>query len=428
MRACMPRSLMPIVAVALVLAVAWPARAATPACEPPNVLILLDVSGSMNAADKPDGKYAAAIAAIDAVVGAFDDAVRFGLMVFPDPDEGAGYCGVTTTLAVPPALHAGDAVRAFLFPDGIAFFGGPQAHFDTPMKQALDAVGTLDALRDPSRASHVLLVTDGMQDCCRKGDYDGDPDCLPGRGTLDPVEAAENRADLADAVARLAGRGLGVFVVGFGRGVDAPALNGMAVAAGTARDGCDPDGTDPAAPDACFHPAGTSGELLDALSAIVAVVGEEVCNGLDDDCDGAIDEGLEIPCEGACGRHARRCVDGAYGPCEPVGPPAICLPNRDVVGDAVVADVGPCDPGGPVDDPACDTGPARTDVPDIPPIRIRDEPDAGPDLRATGGAGCACVALDADVPGTPLLTLLAPVLAMLRRRRRGDGTRVARAS
>ena len=142
MRACMPRSLMPIVAVALVLAVAWPARAATPACEPPNVLILLDVSGSMNAADKPDGKYAAAIAAIDALAGAFDDAIRFGLMVFPDPSEGAGYCGVTTTLAVPPSLHAGAAIRDCLFPDGAAFFGGPQAHFDTPMKQALDAVGT----------------------------------------------------------------------------------------------------------------------------------------------------------------------------------------------------------------------------------------------------------------------------------------------
>ncbi|MDW8361883.1 MAG: MopE-related protein [Myxococcales bacterium] len=41
----------------------------------------------------------------------------------------------------------------------------------------------------------------------------------------------------------------------------------------------------------------------------------EACNGVDDDCDGAIDEDLTLPCSSVCGPGVRRCVGGSFGAC-----------------------------------------------------------------------------------------------------------------
>ncbi|MBN1645577.1 hypothetical protein JW868_00895 [Candidatus Woesearchaeota archaeon] len=46
---------------------------------------------------------------------------------------------------------------------------------------------------------------------------------------------------------------------------------------------------------------------------------DEVCNGIDDNCDGRIDEGLEIDCGtdvGRCEKGERKCVNGEWGYCE----------------------------------------------------------------------------------------------------------------
>ncbi len=47
--------------------------------------------------------------------------------------------------------------------------------------------------------------------------------------------------------------------------------------------------------------------------------GEEQCNGADDDCDGEVDEGLpDLSCgEGVCARDLPRCVDGRLNACDP---------------------------------------------------------------------------------------------------------------
>jgi len=48
----------------------------------------------------------------------------------------------------------------------------------------------------------------------------------------------------------------------------------------------------------------------------------EVCNGLDDDCDGQVDESLQRACSSACGAGVEVCSAGAYGACSAPAPQA----------------------------------------------------------------------------------------------------------
>jgi hypothetical protein len=63
--------------------------------------------------------------------------------------------------------------------------------------------------------------------------------------------------------------------------------------------------------------------------ALADACGVERCNDLDDDCDGTVDEGEDGPLrqacypfdegepgQGRCGAGVARCADGAYGLCE----------------------------------------------------------------------------------------------------------------
>ncbi len=51
-----------------------------------------------------------------------------------------------------------------------------------------------------------------------------------------------------------------------------------------------------------------------------ALPGSEVCNGIDDDCDGSIDNGTEQACSTACGNGVIACVGGVEQACD--APPA----------------------------------------------------------------------------------------------------------
>jgi len=52
---------------------------------------------------------------------------------------------------------------------------------------------------------------------------------------------------------------------------------------------------------------------------------QEVCNGLDDDCDSQIDEGIQLACNNTCGAGFQTCVNGQMTPCSaPTPTPEAC--------------------------------------------------------------------------------------------------------
>jgi hypothetical protein len=72
-------------------------------------------------------------------------------------------------------------------------------------------------------------------------------------------------------------------------------------------------------------PFGCGESTSDATEQPQCAPASEVCNGVDDDCDGDVDEGLQeaIACGlGACQASAPACVDGAPGVCTPLAPRA----------------------------------------------------------------------------------------------------------
>lgn len=65
----------------------------------------------------------------------------------------------------------------------------------------------------------------------------------------------------------------------------------------------------------------------------------ELCNGVDDDCDGTVDEVEPESCSNECGGGQKRCVNGSWSSCSAATPEAESCNGRDDDCDGVVDDV-----------------------------------------------------------------------------------------
>jgi len=358
-----------VAVAAAVAAVAAPARAeavgAGGVCDAPQVLIVLDRSSSMNdlVAGTTDTKWDVAVTSIDALMTAFPTGVDFGLMIFPDPNE----CSPGSVF-VDVGPGTASAITGELTPP-------PAAGNWTPLSQSLDAVAAYAPLLDPTRRNYVLLVTDGWQWC---SPYD-----------------ASTRLDAEASATALLGLGIETYAIGFGGSVDPLVLNRIAFQGGTAPAGCDPNGADATAADLCYYQADDSPGLTAALMAIAGSITTEECDGVDNDCNGIVDD-LFQACASACGAGIESCEGGFWTGCTAAAPaPSDACNGVDDDCDGAVDEGCACAAGATracgLDTGACAQGTQTCDAAGL----------WSPCSGAVSPAPETCNALDDDCNGVP---------------------------
>ncbi len=259
-----------------ILLLMLPPTALAQQCEMPNMMILLDRSGSMHwNGCTSNTKWADATGAIDFIVSNYDHALRFGLDMFPSDDGcGVGVVYVDVGINTYSAIMSGLASH----PPYGSCIGM------TPLAVSLAALNQYRQLKDPDRRNFIMLISDGSDTCA-------------GSPNSDPVQAA---SDL------LAG-GVRTFVIGFGSGANPTVLNNVASAGGTGS----------------YYQAGSQSQLQQAMDQIIAEALVEICDDRDNNCNDQVDE--DWPAKGdLCTEQVGGCVAMGQLVCNAAGNGLVC--------------------------------------------------------------------------------------------------------
>lgn len=174
----------------------------TVSTQPPEVLIVLDRSDSMNELVDGTSKWDIARQAIGDLVASHEQLVRFGLWAYPGTtlDCSGGVACDAGALLTEPAAEAASSITEALASAETCALG-------TPTAEALTALEDSSLLESSERSSYVVLITDGKSTC--------EP----------PAPAAQALFERQPSVP--------TFVIGFGDAVDPEELYAIAQAGGT---------------------------------------------------------------------------------------------------------------------------------------------------------------------------------------------------
>jgi hypothetical protein len=178
---------------------------------PPNLLIVMDRSCSMQTAVKGTPKWTIAVQALSTLTQRYAGQIRFGLTLFPD--RNAARC-MQGAMAVPIGPGNESKIQQLLaasLTKGNASY--PDGPCVTPIDAAMTQAAMDPALADVTRGDFTLLITDGQQAGCN----------VSGGNQL-----------TTQAIATLLGKGARTFVVGFGSSVSVASLDSFAQAGGEA--------------------------------------------------------------------------------------------------------------------------------------------------------------------------------------------------
>ncbi len=217
---------------------------AAAACEKPNLLFVLDKSGSM----LQNNKWTQAKQGITSATNSYGSKIQFGLETFST--NASINAGIPSTPSViQTALNgitpAGDTYM-------VKAVNTARAHLETVLKA--DPVNL--------RPTNLLFITDGAP-----------TDKCP------TTEVNALRSLKITKGGKTYTYDIKTYVLGFGAQADPRCLNNLAVAGGTALSGT-----------LKYYLATDLATLTSAISKISNTATKEICNGLDDDCDGSVDE------------------------------------------------------------------------------------------------------------------------------------------
>ncbi len=139
---------------------------------PPNVMIVLDRSGSMDGdvQDSDKNRWEVAKDAIFTLVGSFNDDIRFGLVTY-SACELFKEC-TAGEIVVPVIDKALNLITGFLADKGFFYLcnsGDPE----TSTGNTLQALVGEPSLQDPARGNAVILITDGAENSECQGNTNG---------------------------------------------------------------------------------------------------------------------------------------------------------------------------------------------------------------------------------------------------------------